>query len=62
MNSIHNNGKDDRSMDEGLDKLGQAYGRLQQEEFLCLHFVNEEESRNKAGYISIFLSYSVFLH
>src|SRR5210317_2625633 len=32
MNSIHNNGKDDRSMDEGLDKLGQAYGRLQQEE------------------------------
>ena len=32
MNSIHNNGKDDSSIDEGLDKLGLAYGQLQQEE------------------------------
>jgi len=32
MNSIHNSGENDTSMDEGLDKLGQAYGRLGHEE------------------------------
>ena len=32
MNSIHNNGENDTSLNDGLDKLGQAYGRLEQEE------------------------------
>lgn len=32
MNSIHNNGENDTSMDEGLDKLGQAYGQMEHEE------------------------------
>ena len=32
MNSINNNGENDTSMDEGLDKLGQAYGQMEHEE------------------------------
>jgi hypothetical protein len=31
MNSIHNNGENDRSLDEGMDKLGQAYAQLPDE-------------------------------
>ena len=31
MNSIHNNGENDRSLDEGMDKLGQAYTQLSDE-------------------------------
>lgn len=32
MNTIHNNGENDKSLNEGLDKLGRAYGQLQHEE------------------------------
>ena len=32
MNSIHNNGENDTSLNDGLDKLSQAYARLEQEE------------------------------
>ena len=32
MNSIHNNGENDKSLDEGLDKLGQAYKQLPDEQ------------------------------
>jgi len=32
MNSIHNNGENGRSFDDTLDKLGQAYGKLEHEE------------------------------
>ena len=31
MNSIHNNGENDKSLDEGMDKLGQAYTQLPDE-------------------------------
>ena len=31
MNSIHNNGEDDKSLDEGMDKLDQAYTQLPDE-------------------------------
>jgi hypothetical protein len=32
MNTIHNNGDNDQSLNDGLDKLGQAYERLEQDE------------------------------
>lgn len=32
MNSIHDNGQTDKSLEEGLDKLGQAYRKLKQDE------------------------------
>jgi len=32
MNSIHNNGKNDKSLSEGLDKLSREYGLLEQDE------------------------------
>jgi hypothetical protein len=32
MNSIHNNGENDKSLNEDLDKLGNVYGRLEQDE------------------------------
>jgi hypothetical protein len=32
MNSIHDNGKNDQSLNDDLDRLGHAYGRLEQEE------------------------------
>lgn len=32
MNTIHNNGENEKSLNEGLDKLGRAYGQLQHEE------------------------------
>lgn len=31
MNSIHNNGENDKSLDEGMDKLGQVYSQLPDE-------------------------------
>ena len=31
MNSIHNNGENDKSLDEGMNKLGQAYSQLPHE-------------------------------
>jgi hypothetical protein len=32
MNSIHNNGGSDKSLNDGLDELGHAYGQLDQDE------------------------------
>ena len=32
MNTIHNNGENDNSLNDGLDKLGHAYGQLPHEE------------------------------
>lgn len=32
MNTIHNNGENDKSLDDGLGKLSHAYGQLQHEE------------------------------
>jgi len=32
MNTIHNNGENDNALNDGLDKVGQAYGRLPHEE------------------------------
>lgn len=32
MNTIHNNGENDQSLNDGLDKLGHAYGQLPHEE------------------------------
>ena len=32
MNSIHNNGENDKSLNEGLDKLSRVYGQLEQDE------------------------------
>jgi hypothetical protein len=32
MNTIHNNGENDQALNDGLEKLGQAYGRLEQDE------------------------------
>jgi len=32
MNTIHNNGENDQSVNDGLDKLSNAYGQLQNEE------------------------------
>jgi len=32
MNTIHNNGENDQSLNDDLDKLGQAYERLEQDE------------------------------
>lgn len=32
MNHIHNNGENDKSFNDGLDKLSRAYGRLHQDE------------------------------
>ena len=32
MNSIHNNGENDQSLSEGLDKLGRAYEHLPDDE------------------------------
>ncbi|MGB5487195.1 MAG: hypothetical protein WBN06_07385 [Lysobacterales bacterium] len=32
MNTIHNNGENDKALDDGLDKLSDAYGQLQHEE------------------------------
>ena len=32
MNNIHNNGENDQSLNDGLDKLSHAYGQLDQEE------------------------------
>jgi hypothetical protein len=32
MNTIHNNGENDQTLNDGLEKLGQAYGRLEQDE------------------------------
>ena len=32
MNTIHNNGENDNSLNDGLDKVGQAYGQLPHEE------------------------------
>ena len=32
MNTIQNNGENDQTLNDGLEKLGQAYGRLEQDE------------------------------
>jgi hypothetical protein len=32
MNTIHNNGENDQNLNDGLEKLGQAYERLEQDE------------------------------
>ena len=32
MSNIHNNGESDKSLNDGLDKLGRAYGKLDQDE------------------------------
>ena len=32
MNTIHNNGENDKSLDDGMGKLSHAYGQLQHEE------------------------------